>query len=655
MTITTFTDDLTVLGPGTEEDSPGTMMNRYLKKQAYSAFERRAAEYEKLKTVEQLTAYQERMREFFVRSLGGFPERTPLNAEIVGRMSRDDCRVEKVIFESHPRHYVTGVLYLPIGEGPHPAVLVPCGHSANGKAMETYQRLCILLARNGLAAFCYDPIGQGERYQILDAEGRPKYYSTLEHTLVGVGGILLGTSTARHRIYDGMRAIDYLVSREEIQPERIGCTGNSGGGTLTSYLMALDPRVACAAPSCYLTSLRRLIDTIGTQDAEQNIHGQIAFGMDHADYLLMRAPKPTLICTATGDFFDIRGVWDTFRQAKRFYTRLGFSERVDLVETDATHGFSTQLRVATVRWMRRWLLNVDDAITEPEFPIFTEEELQCTPQGQVMLMHGARSIFEIHADMEERLAEERGEFWAETPKSEALQATRDLAGIRRLADLPEAPHEKVGVMEREEYRIERIVLYPEEGISLPALAFVPRRPRDDAYLYVHGEGKHVDAGPDGPIQRLVLDGSTVLTVDLRGIGETGCGDEKRDERWSDLLGSEWKDCLLAYMLNRSYVGMRTEDILISARFLAGYRGVDRVHLIGIGEAGPPALHAAALEPQLFASIALRRSIISWSAVIRSPEAQRQLINTVHGALETYDLPDLLASLPPEKISIEVIR
>jgi hypothetical protein len=109
--------------------------------------------------------------------------------------------------------------------------------------------------------------------------------------------------------------------------------------SFSSYLMALDDRVACAAPSCYLTSFRRLIDTMGPQDAEQNIHGQLAFGMDHADYLMMRAPKPTLILASTQDFFDITGTWDTFRQAKRFYTRLGFAERVELVETDASHGY----------------------------------------------------------------------------------------------------------------------------------------------------------------------------------------------------------------------------------------------------------------------------------------------------------------------------
>ena len=645
----THAQDLTVLVPVEGQTAPDKMLYAYLQQLAYKAFERRTAAYEELKTPEQLTTYQERMRAFFTESIGGFPERTPLNAKVVDKMSREDYRIEKVIFESQPRHYVTGVMYLPKGKPPFPGVLVPCGHSANGKASEPYQRACILLAKNGLAAFCYDPIGQGERYQILNDEGKGKYGSTTEHTMVGVGCILLGTNTARYRIYDGMRAIDYMLTRGDIDPKRIGCTGNSGGGTLTSYLMALDERIACAAPGCYLTTLRRLMDTRGPQDAEQNIHGQIAFGMDHADYAMMRAPRPTLMCVATGDYFDIGGAWDTFRQAKRFYGRLGFAERVDLVETDASHGFSTQLRVGMVRWMRRWLLGIDDAITDSDFPIFTDEELQCTPTGQVMLLEGARSVCDLNADMERRLAGERKKLWNETPRADVLQKVREIAGVRRLTDIPECKSEQVGVVERDGYRIEKVVLHPEDGIALPALAFAPPRSTDDAYLYLHGDGKDADAAVGGPIEQLVKQGRLVLAVDLPGIGETRSGAGR------DPFGSESKTYFLAYFLGKSFVGMRAEDILASARFLATYRKRTNpylVHLVAIGEAGPPALHAAALEPDLFASLTLRRSVTSWSSVVNTPETRNQLVNAVHGALRVYDLPDLLATLPEGKVTIQ---
>ena len=164
--------------------------------------------------------------------------------------------------------------------------------------------------------------------------------STTEHTMAGIGAFWLAARLASYRIWDGIRALDYLAGRPEIDPARLGCTGNSGGGTMTAYLMALDDRIAVAVPSCYITSLDRLFDTIGPQDAEQNITGQVAAGLDHADYVTMRAPKPTLLSVGTRDFFDIQGSWDTFREVKLLYGRLGFGERIDLFESDEPHGFT---------------------------------------------------------------------------------------------------------------------------------------------------------------------------------------------------------------------------------------------------------------------------------------------------------------------------
>ena len=646
-------EDLTVL-PADGDVEPGRMMHTYLMGRVREALDRRATEYEEVKTAEQMAERQRRMHKFFVQALGGFPERTPLNGQVVAKEDRGDYRVEKIIFESQPKHFVSGLLYLPKTKPPFPGVLFPCGHSGNGKASEVYQRGCILLARNGLAAFCYDPIDQGERYQLLDENGKPVTGGTTAHSLLGVGSTLLGRNTATYRVWDGMRAIDYMQSRPEIDPKRIGCTGNSGGGTLTSYLMALDERVTCAAPSCYLTTLGRLCETIGPQDAEQNIHGIIGFGMDHPDYVMIRAPKPTLMCAATHDFFDIGGTWDCFRQAKRFYGRMGFAERVDLIETDASHGFSGELRVGAVRWMRRWLLEIDDAITEPESEIVSDEQALCTPRGQVMLLSGARNTYDLNRDLETKLAKARAEFWQQTPKAEALDAVRQITGIRKVADLPEPKCTAAGAVDREGYRIEKLILDPEPGIRLPALAFVPKEHDGQAYLYLHADGKQADAAPGGPIEKLVQEGHLVLAVDLRGIGETD-GPQSGKRGISHYIGGEWKELYLAYLLGTSYLAMRTEDVMVCARFLQGYEAGDQpnqVHLISAGRAGPPALHAAALEPQLFASVTLKNCLVSWSNVVQTPLAVNQFVNVVHGALKTYDLPDLLVgTLPKEKVAV----
>ncbi len=308
-------------------DKPGTMMSQYWLRQAEPAFQRWQKEYETLKTPEQITAYQKRLREKFLEAIGGLPERTPLEPQVTGKVQRDGYRVEKIVFRE-PAQAFRHRSAVPAREtgfrAALPGVLVPCGHALNAKGHDAYQSVGALLALNGMVALVFDPIDQGERGQYLGEGGWPTLWGTRAHSLLNVGSTLLGRATARFEIWDGMRAIDYLQSRPEVDPRRIGCTGNSGGGTQTSYLMALDDRIQAAAPSCYLCGFPALLKTIGPQDAEQNIFGQLAFGMDHADYLLMRAPSPILMCTATKDFFDIRGTWEVFRCAKRLYTRLGF-------------------------------------------------------------------------------------------------------------------------------------------------------------------------------------------------------------------------------------------------------------------------------------------------------------------------------------------
>src|SRR5262245_30085863 len=199
----------------TKDDAdPRKMLHNHLLAEAQKHFDARREVIANLKTPDDIKKRQEYLRGKFLEALGGFPEKTPLNAKVVGTMKATGVRVEKVIYESRPQHHVTANFYVPDGKGPFPGVLVPCGHSANGKAAEAYQRVCILLAQHGMAVLCYDPIGQGERSQLLDKMGKPAIAgSTSEHTMVGVGALLVGQSTATYRIWDGIRSLDYLASR----------------------------------------------------------------------------------------------------------------------------------------------------------------------------------------------------------------------------------------------------------------------------------------------------------------------------------------------------------------------------------------------------------------------------------------------------------
>lgn len=642
-------EDLSVLPEKIDGVAPPEMMKHYLLGLADRQFEHWKQQYEQRTTPEQITEYQNRLREKFKEVLGGFPERTPLNPKVTGTILRNGYTVEKVIFESQSKHYVTGILFLPDAskhKPPYPGVLVPCGHSSNGKASNAYQTMGALLALNGMVGFVFDPIDQGERGQLLSRW--PKLIGTRAHTMLGVGSILLGRNTASFEVWDGMRAIDYLQSRPEVDPKRIGCTGNSGGGTQTSYLMSLDDRIIAAAPSCYITSLERLLNTIGPQDAEQNIFGQIAFGMDHADYLMMRAPMPILICAATKDFFDINGVWSSFRYAKRLYSRMGFAERIGLLENDATHNYNQLQREGVVRWMARWLLKKDEPITEPDITLLSEEEIKCTPGGQVMLLDGARSTYDLNRDYEKELAEQRKKLWATENKTELLGRVRRIVGIHELTELPEPTIRKFDVIKREDCTISKMVLMPEAGIHLPALMFTPSRQQSAprAVLYIHEQGKSTDASIGGRIKEFVAAGRPVLTVDLRGIGET---QQTTQRKLSGATGPDWKEVFTAYLLGCSYVGMRTEDVLVCARFLKR-QYAEPVELVAVGNVGIPALHAAALEPDLFASIELVRSLRSWSNVIELGCSVNQQVNAVHGALTTYDLPNL-AAIVADKLAL----
>jgi dienelactone hydrolase len=685
-TRTAADDDYRVLAaPAAGSHSP---LYRRLMTEAEAAIARRTAEYEAIRSPEQARAWQATKRTIMLECLGAFPEKTPLNAQTVGSLKGDGYILEKILFESRPNHHVTGNLYLPTSPPPYPAVIVPCGHSYTGKAADGYQRVSMLLARNGIAAFCYDPIGQGERYQTLRPDGtplgenyvggassvrqlanipgQPKFNPVEEHTLIGMAAILVGSNTANFRVWDGIRSIDYLSSRPDIDPKRIGCTGNSGGGTLTAYLMAVDERIVCAAPACAVTSFDRLLKTAGPQDAEQNLFAQLARGLDEADYLHLRAPRPTCLLAGTRDAtFDIRGTWDVFREAKRFAARFGHPERVDLVEADAPHGFTIQLREGAVRWMRRWLLGKDDAITEPDLEVWPDRQLWCTPRGQVMTLPGERSVFDLIRDQAKLRASERRDFWKANTPQQITRQIRQLAGIRSLEHLPELQAKVVGKIPRSGYNLEKVLLYtsddrtgqetPNEpathSVGLPALLFTPAKATEAPYLYLHGLGKQAEAAPGKGIESLVVRGHPVLAVDIDGIGEL---QQRNPREWGgSLFGPNNQPFFLAYLLGRSFVGIQAEEILAVARHISAAHAKNTpIRIVAVGAAIPAALHAAAVEPALFSHLEIQGEVPSWESLMSTPTRGEELPTVVHNALKYYDQPDLIRLRPPGSTTIK---
>jgi dienelactone hydrolase len=678
-------EDLTVLTPGPDGVKPDHYLENWLAAEVDRCIDRRSEAFEvMIKSAAACRKWQEDRRAFFLETIGGLPERTPLNPQITGTLEGEGYRIEKILLETRPGFHLTANLYLPKTPGPWPAVLVACGHSHNGKAVGQYQLASRLLARHGLAAICYDPIGQGERYQILDPDKTRTHFEdaphveavhphvklmcTTEHTMVGLSSALLGENVAQYRIWDGMRVIDYLLSRPDILPDKIGCTGNSGGGTETAYLMALDDRIVAAAPGCYLTTFRSLLSLKGPQDGEQNLFGQLAFGMDEADYCIMRAPKPTLIAAGTRDVtFDFAGTWDLFRDAKRFASRLGYPDSVDLAAPDAPHGFTLQLREAVTRFMLRHLAGKDVEVREiPELPDsfddehlralsepdWTDADLQVTKEGQVQMMPGERSVFQINAETAARLKEQRMSAWVAMEAPAKRDVVRNTIGDERNPDKPTM--KSVGEVKRGDLTIRKLVLETAPGLPLPALAFLPAKPNGRTVLYLHGEGMKADAAPGGPIEALAKEGCLVLAAELRGIGETQTG-FRRKAFGAGRFGPDNLEILTAYLVGKSYVGMRTSDVeqwaeVLAAGEIGGKPG--SIELIGLGEAAIPALHASALNPEVFSSVTLRGMIPSWEILVSAPETHDQMVHLVHGVLRHYDLPDLIGLAGEEMVKLE---
>ena len=620
--------------------TPATMVRDALHRQANTHFQDWRQAYETRIDAADIDQYQQRLKKEFIQRIGGLPGPAPINAKITGAVERDGYRLEKILFESQPKFYVTAGLFLPDPEKfppPWPAVVVLCGHSDNGKLQEGYQTGTALAALNGLAAMIVDPVAQGERSQLLNADGKPAISgSTTEHTLLGSGAILVGWNTARWMIGDAMAAIDYLQSRDDIRADRIGCMGNSGGGTQTSYLMALDDRIYAAAPSCYITSFQRLLETIGPQDAEQNIFGQIALGMDHADYLMMRAPKPTLINCATKDFFDIGGTWTSYRDAKRLFQRMDAGRNIELIEVDATHGWHPMIRRASVQFMVQHLADRLGPLNEPEIVPLSADEMNVTPQGQVLLLPEAVSAFDHVKQESKRLAEERE---TAAPAADALRKTvRLVAGIRELEKLPEPEVAPSDTMTVGKQTYESVVLRVADDIWLPGLLARPTKQSNPRVTcLIMSEGKNAMIAEGGEVSRRLSDGETVLAIDIRGIGETKpVGQKWYHQRFGDNGGNS----TLAYLLGKSLVGDRAEDVLTVARWLSKKESVDSIQLVASGELTIAALHAAAVEPQLFSLLELRRGLVSWSNLVETPMSVNQVAGLVHNALAQYDLPDL---------------
>ncbi len=581
-----------------------------------------------------------RLKADYLRLLGPLPEKTPLNAHVAGTIERDGYRIEKVHYESQPGHHVTANLYIPtLGKPPYPGVLVACGHSENGKAYSEYQATAALFAKNGFVALCYDPISQGERIQLPAA---PRY-GTLTHTLLDLGALLVGRSTVWYELVDGMRSLDYLRTRPEVDPSKpIGLTGTSGGGTQTTFFMAADPRIGPAAPSCYMMTRLRKFETIGPADGCQWLPGEGPARIDHFDYAVMRADQPTLVLGATDDFFDIISTRAAADETYRVFSALGKEANFDFFEAESPHGFNRPHREAATQFMRKWLLNDSQNVEEGSFEPLEDKVIEVTRTGQILKdFPQETTVAAMNLHEARRLAAERKQFWKSRSAAERRDAVRKTIAARKTRDPYKV--EAHGSIERDGYVIKKLALLRKDDVPLPVLLLLPenRSEKLPALLYADSRGKAAAAAPGGELETLVRSGRIVMAVDLRGYGET------RDRgAYEKNMNDEERTAMIAMHLGRPLLGERVEDIVTCLDYLESRSDVDpsEIELIAIGRVGPVGLHAAYLDDRI-KRVVLRDAIRSWIAdVVAQPLQPHLLAHVVPGALRQYDLTDLEKAL-----------
>ena len=389
-----------------------------------------------LRTKSDAELYVKTIRQHIRACFGPEPERTPLNSRITGVLERDGYRVEKLIFESRPGFFVTGNLYVPTGiEHPMPGVIGTCGHSSNGKAEAAYQSFSQGLARMGYVVLIYDPIGQGERLQYVNGDLKSTVgVGVREHLYAGNQQFLVDEFIGAWRAWDGIRALDYLLTREEVYPKHVGVTGNSGGGTMTTWLCGLETRWTMAAPSCFVTTLRRNLENELPADTEQCPPGSIALGVDHVDYLIAMAPKPVVILAKEKDYFDVRGAREAFEQLKHVYRLLGAEDQLKLFIGPTYHGYSKENREAMYAWFNR-ATGIEKRSPEADIKIEKDEDLQCTGSGQVASMD-SKTVFQFTAQKAKSLAQAR-------PELSANGIRQKLSRYLALPDAPTKPYYRI--------------------------------------------------------------------------------------------------------------------------------------------------------------------------------------------------------------------
>ena len=647
------------LEPSYAEEMPDMLMS-YLLAKLNRLASIRDKKHALLRTAADCESRNRAVNENLLSMLGKFPQKKPLDARIVRTAQKDGYRVENLMFLSRPDFWVTGNLYVPTtGNGRYPAIISPCGHYPLARMTPQYQSAYISLAKSGFVVLSYDPIGQGERRQywnpvtgVTDVGG-----PVFEHSMAGQLLLLFGENLTGYLVWEGMRAIDYLLTRPEVDPARIGCAGHSGGGTLTKFIAAADPRVQCAAILEGGTANQWPSRSVGIADIEQNLFPAALWGIDNVDLHSAVAPRPLLACIETYS----EGFNNAADAIRSCYKVLGAGEKFDTVSADDPHAWTPKLRQATTDWFSRWFYSRSGPRQETAFETSRPEDLYCTPDGSLLYSHTGKTIFSVIA----------GKAAALPPHPQPLHTPADLAAHRRqvrdrLSNLlryqrqqPPLGVRHIVTTPREGYRIDKLEFLSEPGIYIPVWVFVPearsRALRTVLYFDdegVQSDGMEYDGLTHGILDELVRDGNLIIAADVRGSGATRPSDSSRHsaDKYGQLFDMDTRAAYAAWSMDSSLLGMRVLDVVRCVDYTMQREGVDtrRLHLIGKGGAALWCLFAAALDDRI-TNLICTDCLLSYRTLAM---ADRYLYGAdvfIPDILHHFDLPEIAAAIAPRPL------
>ena len=660
-------ENLNVLQQWIKWNNPGSLLIDYLTKQAFAYYDIRDNEIARLKTRTDWIRRQQNVKEKLLEVIGPFPEKTALNPRITGIIRKKGYKIEKIIYESMPGFYVTACLFIPDGiKGKAPAVLNVIGHEQESFRAELDQVIILNLVKKGIIVLAIDPLGQGEHVQYFDSQIKFSSvgYSVIEHCYFGNQCFLSGASSARYFTWDGIRAIDYLVTRMEVDPARIGVTGFSGGGTITSYLGALDERVKVAVPCSWSTASRRQLETKGAQDAEAELFHSLIKGLTFEDLIEVRAPKPTLMTFVSRDeYLSLQGAREAYAEAEKVYEVFERKNNIELVEDDSRHWLTPKIRLAIYTFFMKHF-NIPGDPSEQDIEVLSAEELTVTPSGQIATSLGGKMVFDVTKEETEKLINNLKISRRDVEKhlnSIPIKA-KEISGYATPSSNDSAPFVN-GIYQRDGYSVAKYAIAAGGNYVIPVLVFAPTNAigKHPAVIYIHPKGKTTEANPGGEIEKLVKQGYIVAAADLLGVGET-----KNTATRGLALG------YTGVLIGRSVVGIQAGDIVRVATYLKNRNDVDaaKVGAIAIDEMCLPLIHAAAFDSTIH-NIALIGSLISFRSIAMNRFYKIGLTKNeggdywhpnevdfswgIAGVLTAYDLPDLIGSIAPRKVLLAALR